>query len=601
MLQQTTNRYTTCTNAWKSACRTSGVFASVPAGKTFFLSGGDFVGPCNGRTIFRIDGTLVASNNPKLDNLDYWITFDGISRLTSMIPLVREYTDGTKDYVNIQLDNQRNKLIQLQLTLPSASFAIAVEIGVAGIFGMNIPYTWDHTDGVFWLAVAVMTAVSVVPFLVVLGYARWKKLLGSGEARLVLNEGCRLRIGDGSQIHVFGEKWTNDLKPITAADTSQSNVFLHVSDLIDSTSKSWKIDVIQTLSSSPVTESILRTHLYHFVAEDMRVWEPDKSGLYSVRSAYKLLMNRVLHTDHLQVTRRNWSALWKLKISPKVKHFLWRLCRGILPVRPNLIHRHINAAADYPWCTGVAETEKHLFISCPKAAACWNILGIGHLVNIFGANSSTFADYFFSVLAGFNTDSKLGSALFSDWSKARGIGCLDDPSSSSCHGLNDEMWSKPSSGSVKCNIDASFSLTDNRVGIGLCIRDHLGNFIRAKTHWFTPLTAVLMGESMGLHLAINWVRELGLKDVIFEMDAKMVVDAFNSSKVVISEFGCLISSCKTLFSFFSNNSHVEFTWRNANKVAHSLAREALFLASPQEYYDILHPSCITDLIINEMH
>ncbi|KAL6516871.1 hypothetical protein OROHE_018159 [Orobanche hederae] len=69
-------------NAWKSACRTLGVVVSVPAGKTFFLSGGDFVGPCNGRTIFRIDGTLVASNDPKLDNLDYWITFDGISRLT---------------------------------------------------------------------------------------------------------------------------------------------------------------------------------------------------------------------------------------------------------------------------------------------------------------------------------------------------------------------------------------------------------------------------------------------------------------------------------------------------------------------------------------
>ncbi|KAL1560676.1 galacturonan 1,4-alpha-galacturonidase [Salvia divinorum] len=49
--------------------------------KIFLLSGGDFVGPCNGKTIFQVDGTIVASNDPKLDNLDYWITFDNITRL----------------------------------------------------------------------------------------------------------------------------------------------------------------------------------------------------------------------------------------------------------------------------------------------------------------------------------------------------------------------------------------------------------------------------------------------------------------------------------------------------------------------------------------
>ncbi|GJY84618.1 magnesium transporter MRS2-4-like protein [Tanacetum coccineum] len=40
---------------------------------------------------------------------------------------VREYIDDTEDYVNIELDNQRNDLIQLQLTLTIASFAIAFE------------------------------------------------------------------------------------------------------------------------------------------------------------------------------------------------------------------------------------------------------------------------------------------------------------------------------------------------------------------------------------------------------------------------------------------------------------------------------------------
>jgi hypothetical protein len=48
----------------------------------------------------------------------------------------------------------------------------------------------------------------------------------------------------------------------------------------------------------------------------------------------------------------------------------------------------------------------------------------------------------------------------------------------------------------------------------------------------------------------------------------------------------------------SVNSRVEFVRRQANGVAHSLAREAPLLSSPVIYYDI--PSCIETIIINEM-
>lgn len=106
----------------------------------------------------------------------YFMQLDGTR---NKILSVREYIDDTEDYVNIQLDNQRNELIQLQLTITIASFAIAFETLVAGVFGMNIPYTWDHVDGVFGPAVYVMTAVSAVIFALIWGYARWKKLLGS--------------------------------------------------------------------------------------------------------------------------------------------------------------------------------------------------------------------------------------------------------------------------------------------------------------------------------------------------------------------------------------------------------------------------------------
>jgi len=59
-------------------------------------------------------------------------------------------------------------------------------------------------------------------------------------------------------------------------------------------------------------------------------------------------------------------------------------------------------------------------------------------------------------------------------------------------------------------IDASFSQTVNRVGIGVCIRDYEGRYVLAKTELMTPLIDVDLGEALGLLSAMYWVRDLQL-------------------------------------------------------------------------------------------
>jgi hypothetical protein len=39
------------------------------------------------------------------------------------------------------------------------------------------------------------------------------------------------------------------------------------------------------------------------------------------------------------------------------------------------------------------------------------------------------------------------------------------------------IWKSLTPGRFKCNIDASFASHLNRVGIGICIRDELGQFV----------------------------------------------------------------------------------------------------------------------------
>ncbi|GAU26672.1 hypothetical protein TSUD_314490 [Trifolium subterraneum] len=127
-------------------------------------------------------------------------------------------------------------------------------------------------------------------------------------------------------------------------------------------------------------------------------------------------------------------------------------------------------------------------------------------------------------------------------------------------------WVKPPFGKIKCNIDAAF--IDGKVGIGICLRDHDGRFVRAKTLRTSSQLTVKEGEAFGLLQAIKWAGELGLNNVIFNLDAKSVVDSFNTTTHDLSYFGFIIKDCKSWLLNSCTNSVVEFSRRQANMVAH---------------------------------
>ncbi|KAJ4967840.1 hypothetical protein NE237_014541 [Protea cynaroides] len=107
----------------------------------------------------------------------YFMQIDGtLNKLTTL----REYIDDTEDYINIQLDNHRNQLIQLELFLSSGTVSLSVYSLVAGIFGMNIPYTWNENHGYLFKWVVILTGVACISlFVLIISYARHKGLIGS--------------------------------------------------------------------------------------------------------------------------------------------------------------------------------------------------------------------------------------------------------------------------------------------------------------------------------------------------------------------------------------------------------------------------------------
>ncbi|TKY51934.1 Magnesium transporter MRS2-2 [Spatholobus suberectus] len=106
--------------------------------------------------------------------------FSEIDHTLNKLTTLREYIDDTEDYINIQLDNHRNQLIQLELFLSSGTVCLSFYSLVAAIFGVNIPYTWNSNHGyMFKWVVIVSGVISALMFLLITAYARKKGLVGS--------------------------------------------------------------------------------------------------------------------------------------------------------------------------------------------------------------------------------------------------------------------------------------------------------------------------------------------------------------------------------------------------------------------------------------
>jgi ribonuclease HI len=158
-------------------------------------------------------------------------------------------------------------------------------------------------------------------------------------------------------------------------------------------------------------------------------------------------------------------------------------------------------------------------------------------------------------------------------------------------------WQKPPQGWLKCNVDAGFHNDSNKTSSGWCLRDYRGRFLRAATTWRDGTRSIIEGESLALIEALHALQQQGITHVIVETDSKSVVDAIQHVRGGSSEFSFLISQINNILSC-NPNFVVKFVKRQANMVAHTLARAAI--SQPRRCtFDTL-PHCISSFLINEI-
>ncbi|XXG46610.1 hypothetical protein AAC387_Pa02g1413 [Persea americana] len=104
----------------------------------------------------------------------YFVFIDNtLSKLLSL----KEYIDGTEDFINIKLDNVQNQLIQFELLLTAATFVTTIFAVVTGVFGMNFtPPFFNFPVNFNWVLLVTGICCALIYVLFML-YFKHRRLL----------------------------------------------------------------------------------------------------------------------------------------------------------------------------------------------------------------------------------------------------------------------------------------------------------------------------------------------------------------------------------------------------------------------------------------
>lgn len=304
----------------------------------------------------------------------------------------------------------------------------------------------------------------------------------------------------------------------------------------------------------------------------------------------------------------NWKRLWRIRVPPKVRNFLWRVAHNCLPTRDNLGRRGIQVPDECVICGLNFENSWHSLINCSFAEACWHEVGLHEVIYSVAWESDSVVEWLFKIIDKLHEPDidKFAMVAWAIWKQRNnqlwnsthlsaantvfsGLNALYEwisvkfqPSNTAVSSRKShicELWHPPPATFVKCNVDAAFPAGVGVTGFGMVLRDDAGAFLACRSAVFNGCLPVAEGEAMSFLEALSWVRNLGFQKVVFELDSKCVVDATGSGVHGMTELDMIIAKCKQIMAG-NPEFKVRFTRRKANDVAHAVARNAHCSSSP---------------------
>ncbi|XP_021748573.1 uncharacterized protein LOC110714373 [Chenopodium quinoa] len=343
------------------------------------------------------------------------------------------------------------------------------------------------------------------------------------------------------------------------------NADLRVSSLISPNVACWNFDRLHQLFLPFECDRIASIPLSSRLPGDSICWDLERSGQYTVKSAYKTIFNDNWKGDEEATSvaaHTIWKKIWQIQALPRVKVFAWRACQNALPTRRNISYRIKDYDSECCICERDFESTLHALRDCKLARDVWRKSRFAHVAL---SRTSSIVDWWEGCLAEFDefdaasiitlcwaiwgarnswimegvapvpedvvsyakkTSSEVGDALIKKNTKAAGMAL---PAS----------WSPPSPSYYKVNVDAGF-IDGLGSGLGVVVRDENGGVLvcgaaQSQDRWDTA-TAEAKAVMFGLQLA----KDAGMDKLVVEGDCLQVIQALKNRSAGASSFSLII-------------------------------------------------------------
>jgi ribonuclease HI len=157
-------------------------------------------------------------------------------------------------------------------------------------------------------------------------------------------------------------------------------------------------------------------------------------------------------------------------------------------------------------------------------------------------------------------------------------------------------WKKPPEGKLTVNIDAGF--TAGIGSSGVVIRGSSGGFIAASMSFLPAVLDAPMAEAYALKEGLNLLNQIGCNNFIVQSDCQEAVDTMMDGAFTASSTAPIFEDCYNIWKDLPMAT-IEHCDREANQVAHKLARQALVAKASCVWVD-LQPTFITALLANNV-
>ncbi|KAM6577785.1 hypothetical protein CsatB_029622 [Cannabis sativa] len=163
----------------------------------------------------------------------------------------------------------------------------------------------------------------------------WHSIL---EAQSLVKQGSRWVVGDGKNVSILGEPWLSDVENPLIISNYPSLHNAKVCNLLSMDGFGWETAILEDLLVPWGVQLVQSIPFQSQPGEDVLTWLNDSSGIYTVRSAYKLLQQ--LSGDFTldaSAEDKFWKKLWQHKTPPKMKNLVWRAAKVCLPTMSQLL------------------------------------------------------------------------------------------------------------------------------------------------------------------------------------------------------------------------------------------------------------------------